>query len=157
MGLGSTIRSGITTGVEAAKKRPLAAAFVAALQISAAYDQFKYEAAHNVPEDFEIGDVVSDMLWGNILDFGPLSEHWSRTFDPDVPCANQDQVFNNSIAWAKEKDSSGVAEFGEFFVRWAHISSVVGAEIGSLAYESYDTAQKFLYDKEEREPGACVL
>lgn len=156
MGLGNTISMGIAKGINAAKERPLAAAFVAALQISAAYDQFQYEAAHNVPENFEIGDVVSDIILGNILDFGPLSQHWSRSFDPDSPCTNRDQVFNNSIEWAKEKDPSGVSEFAEIFVRFSHLSSLPGAEIGSFAYETYDTAMKLMYDKEEREPGLCA-
>lgn len=159
MGLGQAISRTSAKAIDYAKKKPVAAALIVAFQVSAAVDQFQYEAAYNMPENFEIGDVVDDVLWGNVLDFGPLSEHWSRTFDgADPHCANQGQIFNNSIEWAKKNDpTEGVAEFSEFFVRWAHIGSLPGAEIGSFAYESYDTVMKLLYDKSERQPGACIL
>lgn len=137
----------------------VAAALLLVFQIIAVVDQFQYEAAYNVPQDFSARAVIVDVFWGNITDFGPVSDHWSRTFDgADPACANQGQIFNNSFEWTKKSDpTNDVIKVMELVARAMHSGGVVGAELGSFAYEMYDTAMSYMYDKEEREPGACVL
>lgn len=152
MGIGSVIQS----GVDVAKQRPLATLTLLAFQSVAAVDQFQYEAAYNEPEAFSVGDVASDIMFGNILNFGPTFNQISRAMGPDEACANQGQIFNPTIEWANENDPTGLAGLPLLWTRFAHWSSIPGAEIGSLVYETYDTGMKLMYDPEEREAGICV-